>query len=151
MRHQIFGRKLSRDIDARKALANNLVSNLFDKGQITTTLTKAKFARSYSEKLITRAKKNKLKDNRYLASLVNHTAFIKLTREIGPGFAKRVGGYTRIIKLTQRLGDAAPTARLELLEYEKKPAVAPHLGQADNTQRKSKTPKAIAKKSAKIK
>ena len=57
MRHAVFGRRLNRDTDARKALLNNLANSLFDKGRITTTQAKAKFARSHIEKLITLAKK----------------------------------------------------------------------------------------------
>lgn len=117
MRHAVFGKRLGRDINARKALLRNLASALFEKGVITTTLTKAKFAQSYIEKLVTTAKKNSLHSQRALASLVTPQAFIKLTREIAPGFAQRVGGYTRVVKLGARAGDAAPLARLEFVKW----------------------------------
>lgn len=124
MRHAYFGRRLSRDTNARKALLNSLASSLFEKGQIKTTLAKAKFARPYVEKLITRSKrKYDLKGKRLLAALVTSQAFTKLNTSIGPGFTSRPGGYTRIIKLNPRAGDAAPMARLELLKIEKQPTV----------------------------
>lgn len=120
MRHAYFGKKLGRDTTARKALLNNLASQLLEKGQFTTTLAKAKFARPYVEKIITQAKsKNDLRGIRVVASLVTNQAFSKLRTQIAPGFEKRPGGYTRIIRLNQRQGDAAPMARLELLEIEK--------------------------------
>lgn len=121
MRHAYFGRRLSRDTNARKALLNNLASSLLEKGQITTTLAKAKFARPYVEKLITQAKRtNDLKGARRLASIVTNKAFSNLNSNLGPGFSSRNGGYTRIIKLSRpRTGDAAPMARLELLKIEK--------------------------------
>lgn len=120
MRHAYFGKKLGRDTTARKALLNNLASQLLEKGMFTTTLAKAKFARPYVEKIITRAKsKHDLRGIRVIASLVTNQAFSKLRTQIGPGFEKRPGGYTRIIRLNQRQGDAAPMARLELLEIGK--------------------------------
>ncbi|MCR4324554.1 MAG: 50S ribosomal protein L17 [Candidatus Curtissbacteria bacterium] len=123
MRHLNSGRKLGRDTNARKALTNNLASALLVSGKITTTLTKAKFAKGHIEELITLAAKNKLSKNRRLAATLSRDAFQKLIREIGPGFKERPGGYTRIIKLNTRTGDSSPMARLEILEFEK-PKVA---------------------------
>ena len=122
MRHLVFGRKLGRDTNARRALLANLASSLFINGAIVTTLVKAKFARPYVEKLITQAKSNKLTSKRFLASVLAHQAFIKLTGEIAAGFAQKTSGYTRIIKLRSRTGDAAAMARLELLEWESQKA-----------------------------
>lgn len=119
MRHQVFGRKLGRDINSRKALLAGLSSSLLENGQITTTVTKAKFVKPYVEKLITRIKKKRLFLHRQAASTLTSKAFSRLTFEIGPGFIKRPGGYTRIIRLSRRSGDSAPMARLELLEWEK--------------------------------
>ena len=119
MRHSIFGRRLGRDTKARKALLANMASSLLVNRSFVTTLTKAKFVRPYVEKLVTIAKKNNLHSQRKLASLITRQAFAKLTREIAPGFAKREGGYTRIIKLAQRRGDNAELARLEFLPWEK--------------------------------
>ena len=118
MRHGIFGRRLSRDSNARKALLVNLANALFDKGALTTTLAKAKFARPFVEKLVTTAKKNKLHRNRFLASFLEDKAFLKLTREISPGFAKRAGGYTRIVQLSPRKGDNTQLVKIELLPWE---------------------------------
>lgn len=119
MRHLVFGRKLGRDTNARRALLANLASSLFINGAIITTLVKAKFARPYVEKLVRTVQKNRLSSKRSLASVLTHQAFLKLIAEIGPGFTNRSGGYTRIIKLGARVGDNAPIARLELLEWEK--------------------------------
>jgi large subunit ribosomal protein L17 len=122
VRHSYFGRRLGRDTNARKALLNNLASSLIEKGSVTTTLAKAKFARPYVEKIITRSKrKNDLRTARILASHLTDKAFANLRSNLGPGFASRNGGYTRIIKLNQRAGDAAPMARLELLKVDKPP------------------------------
>lgn len=120
MRHQVFGRKLGRDTNARKALLNNLASAVIVSGKVNTTLAKAKFAKPYIEKLITSAAKNLLSKNRVLASRFSKDALNRLLTQVGPGFAKRPGGYTRIIKVARRVGDGAPMARLELLEIDKK-------------------------------
>lgn len=119
MRHQKHGVKLGRDTNARKALARSLASSLFEKGRLTTTQAKAKFARSYIEKLVTSAKKNSLATSRILASVLSNLAFTNLQSKIAPYFAQKSGGYTRIVKLGSRRGDAAPMARLELLEWNK--------------------------------
>ena len=119
MRHRVFGRKLSRDINARKALLSNLATSLFVNGKLTTTVAKAKFARPYVEKLISSAKKDRLFANRKLASVLSPAAFKKLVGEIAPGFEKRHGGYLRIVKQISRRGDNAQMARLELLEWDK--------------------------------
>ncbi|MEX2028680.1 MAG: 50S ribosomal protein L17 [Candidatus Curtissbacteria bacterium] len=119
MRHKVFGKKLSRDINSRKALASNLSSSLLVEGHITTTLAKAKFVRSYAEKLITNSRRTDLHTRRSIASGLTHQAFIKLITEIGPGFESRPGGYTRIVKLTSRRGDDAPMARIEILDWDK--------------------------------
>ncbi|MBI2327279.1 50S ribosomal protein L17 [Candidatus Curtissbacteria bacterium] len=121
MKHKVSGQKLGRDTSGRKALLRNLASELVAKGAIITTLAKAKFARPYIEKLVTSAKINRLTKHRSLESRLTHQAFIRLQSEIGPGFRSRAGGYTRIIKLGIRKGDAAPLARLEFLQWEKTP------------------------------
>ena len=119
MRHRVFGRKLSRDINARKALLANLATSLIVNGKLVTTVAKAKFARPYVEKLITSAKGDRLFANRKLASVLSPAAFKKLVGEIAPGFEKRHGGYLRIVKQISRRGDNAQMARLELLEWDK--------------------------------
>ncbi|OGD82892.1 50S ribosomal protein L17 [Candidatus Curtissbacteria bacterium RIFCSPLOWO2_01_FULL_39_62] len=125
MRHAVFGQKLSRDTKARKALLNNLASSLIIHGHLRTTLAKAKFSQGYIEKLVSQAKKNRLNRYRILASKLNHHAFIKLINEVGPGFENRKGGYTRVLKIPARRGDAAQMAKLEFLEWDKTKAKTP--------------------------
>ncbi|OGD98053.1 50S ribosomal protein L17 [Candidatus Curtissbacteria bacterium RIFCSPLOWO2_01_FULL_38_11b] len=143
MRHAVFGKKLSRDVNSRKALLNGLASAILLNGQITTTLAKAKFASSYVEKLVTIAKKNKLSQNRFLASTLSSGAFLKLINEVGPHFEKRNGGYTRIIKLNKRRGDASQMAKLEFVDWDKLAKVTPKI------QKKQKSTKATNKVSSK--
>lgn len=144
MRHAVFGTRLSRDTNARKALLNNLASVLVINGKITTTQAKAKFARGYIEKLVTAAKSKKLSSHRKIASRLTDEALKKLTHEIAPGFSTRPGGYTRIIKLEQRGGDAAPMARLEFVEMEKVQPKPIKQASATNTN----APKSSPRKSA---
>ena len=130
MRHRVFGRKLSRDINARKALLSNLATSLIVNGKLTTTVAKAKFAGSYVEKLITSAKGDRLFANRKLASVLSPAAFKKLVGEIAPGFSERHGGYLRIVKQISRRGDNAQMARLELLEWDKTKVKVPKVVKA---------------------
>src|ERR1700730_14031257 len=118
MRHLRAGRKLGRNAEHRLALMRNLARALIEHERIITTLEKAKEARRFIEKLITLAKKNSLHSRRLvLARLHDKVATAKLCKEIAPRFADRPGGYTRVIKRTQRrLGDAGKTAFLELLK-----------------------------------
>lgn len=139
MRHAISGRKLGRDTNARKALAMNLASSLIVEGHIKTTLAKAKFVRSFAEKLITEAKKNNLSDNRSLAHRLTRQAFIRLITQIGPGFESRSGGYTKIIKIAPRKGDRAPMAKIEILGWDKTKEI--FLENASKLKRKTKISK----------
>jgi len=124
VRHAVFGRKLGRDTNSRRALLNNLAGALIINGSVTTTLAKAKFVKPYVEKMVTSAKKNRLASKRILASFLQKAAFIKLINEVAPGFDKRPGGYSRIVKLTSRHGDSAAMARLEFLEWDKSKALS---------------------------
>lgn len=139
MRHRVFGRKLSRDINARKALLSNLATSLITNGKLTTTVAKAKFARPYVEKLITSAKKDRLFANRKLASSLSPAAFKKLVDEIAPGFSERHGGYLRIVKQITRRGDNAQMARLELLEWDKTKIKVPKVSKGSKVTKVSKT------------
>ncbi len=141
MRHAVFGRKLGRDTNSRKALLNNLAGALIVNGSVTTTLAKAKFVKPYVEKMVTSAKKNRLASKRILASSLPKSAFKKLIDEVAPGFVKREGGYARIIKLTARRGDSAAMARLEFLEWDKSKAFS------SKTKHKESSKKVNAKKS----
>ncbi len=145
MRHLIFGVKLGRDTKARKALLKNLATAIFENGQVTTTLAKAKFAQSYVEKLITLARSNNLANKRRLASLISSQAFAKLVSTIGPANAQRNGGYTRIIKLNVRSGDSSKMARLEFVEMDKKPITA---AKTSSVPSKSPVPKVVTKQSS---
>ncbi len=119
MRHRKGGFKLSRDPDARKALLRNLVTNLILHERIVTTVTKAKAARPLVEKMITLAKKDTLHARRRAAAfLYSKEAVRKLFDQLGPRFAERPGGYTRIVRLAPRRGDGAEQAMLELVGSE---------------------------------
>ena len=136
MRHSVYGRKLGRDTNARRALLGNLASSLLVSGHLTTTLAKAKFTQSFVEKLITKAGKNSMAQRRLAAQKITSDAFKKLTAEIGPGFKERTGGYTRIIRLNSRLGDAAPMAKIELLKFEKPRAESKETASSKSEQKK---------------
>jgi len=124
MRHRVAGRKLSRDKDARVALRRNLVKQLFEHERIRTTRTKAIAVRGQAERLITLAKRgNEAGDAQMVharrlaaARLSDAGAVKKLFDDIAPRFESRLGGYTRIVKLGPRVGDAAEMVILELVE-----------------------------------
>ncbi len=106
MQHHVFGRKLNRSSNERKRLFRNLTRSLILNGQITTSKAKAKAIQPLIEKLITRAKENNLTNRRLLLKeLADEEVVNKMLSEIGPLFKNRPGGYTRIIKLDNRLGD----------------------------------------------
>ncbi|MBM3940275.1 MAG: 50S ribosomal protein L17 [SAR202 cluster bacterium] len=116
MRHEIGGRKLGRRTAHREALLQNLVAELIDHERITTTEAKAKELRRVAERMITTAKSPTLAHRRAaMSELTNKDAVRKLFEELGPRFAERNGGYTRIVKLMPRQGDAAPMALVELV------------------------------------
>ena len=144
MRHKRFGKKLSRDTNSRKALLTNLASDLFLRGSIKTTQAKAKFVQNYAEKLITSAKKAKLGKKRVIASSLTKASFKKLIEEIAPGFEKRDGGYTRIIKLSPRAGDNAAMAKIEIVAWDPSKALL-------ESPKKTKKQKLSAKSDKKIK
>ncbi len=101
----------------RQMLAN-LAQSLFEHGRITTTVTKAKRLRPYAERLVTFAKRGDLASRRKALGIISDKGVVhKLFTEIGPGFAERDGGYTRITKVGFRKGDNAPLAVIELVEF----------------------------------
>ena len=109
-------KKLGRDSAHRKAMLRNLVTDLLREGRITTTLTRAKEAGRQAEKMITLAKRGDLHARRQaLAYIYDEAVVTKLFEEIGPAYAERQGGYTRILKLGPRQGDNAEMAFLELV------------------------------------
>jgi large subunit ribosomal protein L17 len=124
MRHNVSGRKLNRTAAHRKMLYRNLVTALIKHERIQTTVPKAKEARSVAEKLITFAKRGDLHARRQAARKINEPAVLqKLFAEIGPRYADRPGGYTRILRLGNRKGDNAELAILELVDGTARPKV----------------------------
>ena len=117
MRHRKDHRKLSRTASHRRALLRNLVTALFQYERIETTVEKAKEARRLAERLITFGKRGDLAARRHVARFVTRPAVTyKLFATIAPWYAERQGGYTRIVRLGPRLGDAGETAYLELVK-----------------------------------
>ncbi|MDQ4018217.1 MAG: 50S ribosomal protein L17 [Actinomycetota bacterium] len=127
MRHQRAGRKLGRDSAHRKALYANLASALIEHGRIKTTEAKAKEVRPIVEQMITLGKRGDLHAHRQaVAYLRSKSVAHKLFSDVAPRFAERPGGYTRVVKLGPRPGDAAPMAYLELVDYiPERPAATP--------------------------
>lgn len=116
MRHQAKGRQLSRTSTHRRAMLNNMAASLFLHGKVVTTEAKAKELRPFAEKLITLARRGDLHARRLAGrKLREREALARLFSEIGPRFAARPGGYTRILKMGHRPGDGADVARIELL------------------------------------
>jgi large subunit ribosomal protein L17 len=117
MRHRKKGRSFSRTAEHRKAMMRNMATSLFLHGRLETTTEKAKELRQYAEPLITKAKRGDLHARRLVARKIQDgTALTKLFSEIGPRYAERPGGYTRVRLLGHRAGDAAEMAIIELVE-----------------------------------
>ena len=119
MRHAKSGRKLGRDASHRRALYANLAGSLITHGRIETTEAKAKAVKPYAEKMITLGKRGDLHARRLaMAELRSNDVVHKLFSDVAPRFAERNGGYTRVVKLGPRQGDAASMALLELVDYD---------------------------------
>jgi large subunit ribosomal protein L17 len=119
MRHRKAGKKLSRTASHRKALLRNLVTELLRHGRIQTSLAKAKAMRGLAEKMITLGKRGDLHARRQALRVIQSKDVVhELFDTIAAKYAERQGGYTRILKLGQRQGDAAPMAIIELVEEE---------------------------------
>ena len=117
MRHLNAGRKLGRTSSHRQAMLGNMAVALLKHEQIKTTLPKAKELRPYVEKIITLGKRGDLHARRLVAArLHDDTVLRKLFDTIGPRYAERNGGYTRVLKAGFRHGDAAPMAVIELVD-----------------------------------
>lgn len=159
MRHLKSGRKLGRTTAHRKALFRNLVTALIRRERIRTTLAKAKELRSHVEKTITLGKKGTLHAKRLARkTVIEKEAFVKLFGPLSERYAGRNGGYTRIIKIGNRVGDDAPMAFIELVDREEeKPApkakaakkAAPKKEAAKKGDKKEEKPEKEAKKTAK--
>ncbi len=115
MRHRRQGPKLSRSSSHRKSMASNLATALLTHGRIQTTEAKARLARPVAERAITLAKEGSLHSRRQAITLLNNKGITyRLFDEIAPAFRDVQGGYTRVLKLGPRPGDAAPMVLLEL-------------------------------------
>jgi large subunit ribosomal protein L17 len=129
MGHKVIKHGFGRKMSARAALFKGLVSSLIEHGRIRTTLTKAKEIRRHAERAVTLGKKGDLNSRRLLISRVGSAEVVeKLMGDVSKRFAKRQGGYTRIIKAGLRPGDMAPMALLEFVDY-----VAPVKGDKETT------------------
>ena len=118
MNHKIGFNPLSRTSAHRRAMLRNMVASLFKYECITTTKAKAAEARRYAEKLITRAKVDTVHNRRIAAKFIADERILnKLFTELGPRMKERNGGYTRVLKMGFRQGDAAEMVILELVDY----------------------------------
>ena len=128
MRHRKAGKKLGRTPAHRKALYANLAGSLIEHGRIETTIAKAKAVRPIAEKMITLGRRGDLAARRQaLAYLRANEIVHMLFAEVAPRFADRAGGYTRIVKLGPRYGDAAEMVYLEFVDYVPPAPAAPRV------------------------
>lgn len=143
MRHKLSGRQLSRNASHRHALMRNMAAALLRHETIRTTLPKAKELRRVVEPLITLGKKDSEANRRVAFSRLRDAAVVgKLFSDVGPRFRSRAGGYTRILRMMPRAGDAAPMALMQLVDG---PVVATEAG---SDQDKPAAKKKVAKKKA---
>jgi large subunit ribosomal protein L17 len=119
VRHHRAGKKLGRDSAHRKALYSNLTGALIEHGRIRTTEAKAKAVKPIAEQMITLGRRGDVHARRLaLAYLRSQDVVHKLFSDVGPRFSQRPGGYSRIVKIGPRPGDAAPMAYLELVDHQ---------------------------------
>jgi large subunit ribosomal protein L17 len=119
MRHNKTGRRLGRNSSHRAAMMRNMVTSLIDHEKITTTVPRAKELRKIAEKMISLGKRGDLHARRQAMQVIRDRKVVgKLFEMIGPRYEKRPGGYTRILKTGNRLGDNAPVCIIELVEEE---------------------------------
>ena len=122
MRHRKKTVKLGRTSEHREALLSGLVCNLVKARRITTTLPKAKAARGLAERMVTLAKRNTLHSRRRAVSILRQPETVEtLFSAIGPAMKDRAGGYTRILKLGQRMSDSSEMAILEWVDFVPQP------------------------------
>ena len=125
MRHHRAGKKLGRDSAHRRALYANLAGSLIEHGRIKTTEAKAKAVKPFAEQMITLGKRGDLAARRQaISELRSQDVVHQLFADVAPRFADRPGGYTRIVKLGPRQGDAAEMVYLELVDFDPAAAVA---------------------------
>ena len=142
MRHNKKFNHLGRTADHRRAMLANMAISLIMHKRITTTLAKAKALKTYVEPLITKCKDDSTHSRRVVFSyLQNKEAIKELFGVVAPKIADRPGGYTRVIKLGFRRGDAAPIAFIELVDFDENMAKAPKAAKKTRRSRKSSAPK----------
>jgi large subunit ribosomal protein L17 len=125
VRHHRAGKKLGRDSAHRRALYANLASALIEHGRIQTTEAKAKAVKPIAEQMITLGRRGDLAARRQATAYLRSKDVVqKLFSDVGPRFSDRPGGYSRIVKLGPRYGDAAAMVYLELVDYEPPRAIA---------------------------
>ena len=147
MRHRNSVKKLGRTASHRKATLANLSAALFEQKHIQTTVAKAKATRSYSEKLITLAKRETLHAKRLALKKLKQRRIVKiLFEEIAPRYIDRAGGYTRVVKLGQRMRDGAPMAVIELVGYEMASKKKKEKEKAKEKEKEKETKKDMKKK-----
>ncbi len=151
MRHLKAYRKLNRTGSHRSLMLRNLVTSLFEHERVETTVMKAKEARRIAERMITLGKRGTLHARRRAASvLLKKSVVKKLFDEIAPRYAKREGGYTRILRVGYRKGDAAPLAFLELIMEETERKKGKKKGEPREAKMKPSMEKAEKEKAATI-
>ncbi|MBN1525282.1 MAG: 50S ribosomal protein L17 [Spirochaetales bacterium] len=149
MRHRVATKKLGMMTAHRKAVLRNMMISLFKHERIRTTKQKAKVLRSIAEKAITRAKVDNLHNRRIIAKKIHDKPVLdKLFKVIAPRFAERNGGYTRILKLRQRITDAADMVFIELVDRKEKAAKSKKKTVEKETEKKAPAKEAAAKKPA---
>ena len=126
MRHQRTGKKLGRDSSHRRALYANLTAELIEHERIKTTVTKAKAVKPIAEQMITLGRRGDIHARRQAVAFLGSKDIVhKLFDELGPRYAERPGGYSRIIRLGPRPGDSAEMVYLELVDYVAPEVTAP--------------------------
>ena len=149
MRHNKKGTHLGRTTSHKKALMRNMVISLFEHKSIKTTQAKAKEAKRFAEKMITYAKKGSLHHRRLAFKFLQNKEAVKtLFDEIGPACSERNGGYTRVIKLGFRQGDAASICLLELVDLS---TITKKKADSKKAATEGKKEKAVKEKTAKKK
>ncbi len=147
MRHRKTGRKLNRTSAHRKALFRNMVTSLIEHEHLRTTDAKAKELRRIADRMVTLGKRGTLHARRQAAAYIRSRAMVKkLFDEVAVRFRERPGGYTRIVKLGHRHGDAAPMSIIELTDHgdaAKAEAEKKHERRARRAEKKSSAPAAV--------
>ena len=136
------GPRLGSNPKHQRLMLSNLASSLFEHERITTTEAKAKMLRPYAERLITKARKGTVHDRRQVLSVIEDRDIVhKLFSDIGPRFAERNGGYTRILKIGPRNGDNAPMVLIELVDEGAATVVDETAEESGGRRRRLRTPR----------